>query len=74
MALVRPNGWLAIMTCFQTDDTHFANWHYRKEPTHVVFYREETLRYLACVRGWDCCIPVKDVALMQKPAGKGSWA
>ena len=38
--LVRPGGWLAVMTCFQTDDARFAGWHYRKDPTHVVFYRE----------------------------------
>jgi len=66
MALVRPGGWLAIMTCFQTDDDRFANWRYRKDPTHVVFYREETLRYLADRRGWLCEVPIKDVALLQR--------
>lgn len=74
MTLVRPGGWLAIMTCFQTDDTRFQDWHYRKDPTHVVFYREETLRYLATCRGWSCDIPVKDVALMQRPAGQAGPA
>lgn len=65
--LVRPSGWLALMTCFQTDDARFARWHYRTEPTHVVFYREVTLRYLARDWGWRCEVPVKDVALMQRP-------
>jgi SAM-dependent methyltransferase len=65
--LVRPGGWLAIMTGFQTDDTQFARWRYRMDPTHVVFYREGTLRHVAACRGWSCDIPVKDVALMQKP-------
>ena len=69
MALVRPGAWLAIMTCFQTDDARFQGWHYRKDPTHVVFYREETLRYLAASRGWLIDVPVKDVALMQRPSG-----
>lgn len=67
MALVRPGGWLAVMTCFQTDDARFAGWHYRQDPTHVVFYRADTLRHLAAARGWACDIPVKDVALMQRP-------
>lgn len=67
MALVRPGGWLAVMTCFQTDDARFANWHYRKDPTHVVFYREETLRHLAAAQGWHCEVPAKDVALMHRP-------
>lgn len=70
-SLVRPGGWLAVMTCFQTDDSRFRDWHYRKDPTHVVFYREETLRYLAAARGWSCDVPVKDVALMRRPPEPG---
>ncbi|ESR25439.1 class I SAM-dependent methyltransferase [Lutibaculum baratangense] len=64
--LLKPRAWLGIMTCFQTDDDRFADWHYRKDPTHVVFYREETLRVVAEQREWECEIPCKDVALMQK--------
>ncbi len=66
-AMLRPGGWLGVMSCFQTDDTAFANWHYRKDPTHVVFYRQATFHKLAEQRGWSCEIPVKNVALMQKP-------
>jgi SAM-dependent methyltransferase len=68
--LLRPGGWLAVMTCFQTDDARFAGWHYRRDPTHVVFYRETTLRTIAAQRGWACEIPTKDVALMRKPAAR----
>lgn len=67
--MVRPGGWLAVMTCFQTDDARFATWHYRKDPTHVVFYRAETFQHLAHDWGWHCEIPAKDVALMQRPLG-----
>ena len=45
--LLKPGGWLAVMTCFHIDDARFANWYYRLDPTHVVFYREETMRWLA---------------------------
>ena len=65
--LVRPGGWLAVMTCFQTDDARFAGWQYRADPTHVVFYRDSTFRYLAQLWGWRCEIPIKDVALLQRP-------
>ena len=37
--LVRPGGWTGVMTCFQTDDARLAHCHYRRDPTHVVFYR-----------------------------------
>lgn len=66
-ALVRPGGWLGMMTCFQTDDARFRDWHYRKDPTHVVFYRAETFGHLAALWGWSCESPVKDVVLMRRP-------
>ena len=74
MALVRPGGWLAIMTCFQTDDARFARWHYRMDPTHVVFYRARTLQFLARRAGWTCEIPAKDVALMRRPLTRADHA
>lgn len=64
--LLKPGGWLGVMTCFQTDDHRFANWHYRRDPTHVVFYRESTLAWLAREYGWRLDVPAKDVALFQK--------
>jgi len=66
-AMLRPGGWLGLMTCFQTDDAHFADWHYRKDPTHVVFYRQATFQTIADRHGWTCDIPAKDVVLMHKP-------
>lgn len=65
-ALLKPGGWLGIMTCFQTDDARFDNWHYRRDPTHVVFYREATFQWLAEHYGWYLEIPRKDVVLLQK--------
>lgn len=67
-SLLKPGGVLGVMTCFQTDDSRFANWHYRRDPTHIVFYREETLRWLAGYLGWSVVIPRKDVALFRKGA------
>ena len=65
--LLRPGGWLGIMTCFQTDDASFAAWHYRRDPTHVVFYKCETLAFVAGRLGWQFESPAKDIALMRKP-------
>ncbi|MBK1850320.1 class I SAM-dependent methyltransferase [Marinobacter sp. 1-4A] len=65
--LLKPGGWLGIMTCFQTCDERFDNWHYRRDPTHVVFYREATLRLIAKRMGWIMSVPCKDVAVFHKP-------
>ena len=70
--LLRPGGWLGVMTCFQTDDERFAAWHYRRDPTHVVFYRAKTFEVLAAYKGWNLEMPRKDVALLQKPAAQVS--
>jgi hypothetical protein len=56
------------MTCVQTDDARFARWWYRRDPTHVVFYRARTLHVVAARLGWRCELPAKDVALMKRPA------
>lgn len=67
--LLKPGGWLGVMTCFQTRDDRFDNWHYRRDPTHVVFYREATLTLVAKRMGWRLSVPCKDVALFYKPIG-----
>ncbi len=63
--LLKPGGWLGVMTCFQTDDHRFTNWHYRRDPTHIVFYRQSTMAWLAQAYGWALEIPGKDVALFR---------
>lgn len=65
-SLLRPGGLLAVMTSFQTDDARFVNWHYRRDPTHVVFYREATFHHLAGQYGWTCEIPGQHVVLLRK--------
>lgn len=65
-SLLEPGGWLGIMTCFQTDDSRFDHWHYRRDPTHVVFYRQSTFEWLAEYYGWHLEIPRKDVVLIRR--------
>ncbi len=65
-ALLKPGGWLALMTELQADATRFADWHYPRDPTHVVFYRTATLRHLAARHGWQCEFPGRNVALLRK--------
>jgi SAM-dependent methyltransferase len=65
-ALLRPGGWLAVMTGLLVDDAAFAGWHYRRDPTHVVFYQETTFRHLATRFGWRFEAPARNVVLLQK--------
>ena len=70
--LLKPGGCLAVMTEFQMDDARFAGWYYRRDPTHVVFYRKATLLWIAGRHGWRCEFPSPNVALMQKEAKETS--
>ncbi len=64
--LLKPGGLLAVMTMFQTDDAAFAKWHYRRDPTHVVFYREASFQAIAAQHNWHCEIPCANVVLLKK--------
>jgi SAM-dependent methyltransferase len=64
--LLRLGGWLGIMTRFQTDDERFAQWHYRRDPTHVVFYRAATMAWLGRRYGWSMTIRSPGIVLARK--------
>lgn len=66
--LLAPGGWLGVMTSFTPNDSEFARWGYRRDPTHVVFYKAATFEALADCYGWRCEIPRDNVVLLQKPA------
>ena len=65
-SILEKNGFLAIMTCFMTDDNLFKDWYYRRDPTHVVFYNEKTFEVIATQMNWKLTIPNKDIVLYQK--------
>ncbi len=47
LSTVKPNGILGIMTQFYNEEINFQKWWYKNDPTHIVFYRQETLDYIA---------------------------
>ena len=47
ISLVRPGGLLAIMTSLLHERIDFQKWHYRRDPTHVCFYHQQTFLWLA---------------------------
>ena len=65
-SLLAPNSWLAIMTSFMTENYLFKNWYYRKDPTHVVFYKKITFKIIAHERNWKINFPSKNVVLFNK--------
>jgi SAM-dependent methyltransferase len=69
-ALLKPGGILGTMTGVLEDDAAFPGWWYRRDFTHIAFYRPETLAWIAGRFGWTLARPSRDAALFRKPGGK----
>lgn len=71
---VSPGGILAVMTRFYPvvdkdllPDT-FANWFYKRDPTHIIFYCSETFRWLAKKIGFELVFNNDiDFVVLKKP-------
>ncbi|MDQ2069688.1 class I SAM-dependent methyltransferase [Natronospira bacteriovora] len=64
--LLRPGGLLALMTGRLDEDARFARWRYRHDPTHVCFYRQETLEWIGDHYGYERVYDEGDVTLSVK--------
>lgn len=68
--LLNAGGILVVMTQLWTDTTIFKNWRYAHDPTHVVFYHEQTFRYIAACFGFEILdIKIDRVVILQKKKG-----
>ncbi|WXU00868.1 MAG: hypothetical protein Ctma_1603 [Catillopecten margaritatus gill symbiont] len=47
LKLLKKGGVLAIMTQMITDKTEFSTWYYKNDRTHICFFSEKTMHYLA---------------------------
>lgn len=66
--LLRPEGVLVVQTKRVLDDERFRNWHYRNDPTHITFFSETALLWLA--RRWaaEVSFPASDVVTFRHRA------
>ncbi|MDZ7724918.1 MAG: class I SAM-dependent methyltransferase [candidate division KSB1 bacterium] len=46
-SMLKPDGWLGVMTKRVRDQEAFRNWHYIRDLTHICFYSKKTFTYLA---------------------------
>ena len=64
--LLDNNSWFGVMTTFLPKDDLFENWYYRRDPTHVVFYKKETFKYIGFQRNWQVFFPSENIVLFYK--------
>jgi hypothetical protein len=51
--LLKPGGIIGIKSQLAVGREDFALWSYRRDPTHVVFYSEESVRWIGARFGWN---------------------
>lgn len=68
-SLLRPGGLLAIMTEILSDETDFSQWWYRRDPTHVAFYRDDTFAWIGRTFGWSLECPHRKVVIFRSAVG-----
>lgn len=67
LGLLKPGGWLGLMTKRLTTDDAFPNWHYTLDPTHISFFADDSFRWLADEYQLQLEFHGPDVVLLQKP-------
>ncbi len=67
LALLRSGGSLAIMTLRTDKITDFDNWYYHNDDTHVCFYADATMEYLAEKYNLSLEIISNRVVFLQRP-------
>ncbi|MBY6199600.1 class I SAM-dependent methyltransferase [Vibrio hangzhouensis] len=66
LSLIKPGGWLGLMTKLVIDVDAFKKWHYKNDQTHVVFFSRATFLFLAQRDGLDIEFIGNDVILLRK--------
>ncbi|WP_168012019.1 class I SAM-dependent methyltransferase [Halomonas salinarum] len=64
--LLRPGGWLGLMTKRVTRHEIFVDWHYILDPTHVCFFSEASFHWLAERLAMEVIFPDHDVVLLKR--------
>ena len=64
--LLNPGGVLAVMTSMLSQEIDFSSWYYKDDPTHICFFSQKTMNYLAKKWGAQIKFYDKDVVLFFK--------
>ncbi len=64
--LLNPLGHLTILTGIWWEEMIFADWYYQRDPTHVIFFHQNTFRWIANHFGWKLFFEGRNVVTFQK--------
>ena len=67
-AILLPGGVLGVMTGMLEDRSEFSSWYYQRDPTHIAFYRRQTMQWISARFGWSVEFPAVNVTIFRKPS------
>jgi len=68
--MLKPGGWLGLMTKLVIDKPAFSRWHYIQDMTHICFYSRRTFEYIAQRFDAELNFVADDVILLNKKHGR----
>lgn len=70
-SMLKPNGILAIKTQMLPFEEEFSTWYYKRDMTHVCFFSERSMRFLADKWKAELIVVKSDVVLFIKTPNRG---
>lgn len=64
--MLKDDGLLAVMTKRVKGKEAFSSWHYKNDPTHIIFYSLRTVEWLAKTLGAELIVTGPDVFLLKR--------
>jgi hypothetical protein len=67
LRLVKPGGWIGIMTQLRDSAPPFSTWFYKDDATHICFFSRKTFQWLEKQYGLKLELHPNGIALFQMP-------
>lgn len=64
--ILKPKGYIGIMTSMIEDPESFLDWYYNRDPTHISFYSKKTMSWIAKNFNWTIKFSDSTVTLFKK--------
>ena len=64
-SLLEPGGLLGVMTSILPDWSQFPDWYYNRDPTHIAYYSDRTMCWIAKSHHMTVTFPVPNVAIFR---------
>lgn len=65
-SILKPGGFIGIMTSLFNAEIDFGNWYYQRDPTHIAFYSVNTMEMIAQRFNWEMFLPAANIVVFKK--------